>query len=732
MARPTQTTCATDARSLRQTAIYGNRQRACCVAMSVCYFVGSLCPDGAVHAQATSTSAVDSTDLTEIVVTARKRSEDVLKIPETVISLDAKQLEDSHLIKIDDLQNYATNLVIQTRADNTPDVVMRGVGSIGVINGVGFFSNDVQLLEGQTVRPEDIERIEVLKGPQGTLYGGSNIGGAIKYITKLPTDDFEADVAIEGGNYNTWHEFAVVSGPIVPGVLLARLSVFDTWTDGYIYDTTLDKSVGAGAEYGGRLTLLYRGENTTATLYVDGSQNSMGSGASLYYKPAYFGDYSLDLEDGTRPSYSRHLTSSTLNITHDFADDLTLTSISSATYAAEYGIVDLDKGPLPLLTLLGGGRRTVWSEELRLANSDSGPLHWITGLYTQGNNPTSYGNINIFIGDAYTGAEFANPALYFHSPTYQHQQYREFAAFSNATYDLGSWSFEAGIRADYNNSELTDNVYNLQASQHGTQALPKLSVSYHVSDGTMLYTTLSKGFEPGDVEEEFDVNGNAYLQRYKPETDWALEAGVKSRLSDRVTLDGAIFFSKYNDRLFQSYQLEDDQFIGVTENVGDSRIYGAEGDVAVRLGMGFSVKAGFGLTKSDWVGNIPYYDTDTNTVINLKDKTPPNTPLQGSIAANWERPLTDRWKAGAFFSAAFTGAQYFNLQNYNRQPEYQTLNLGVHVENGAWTYSTNVSNLTNSLHYNAYLTPAENGAPFGVAGVSPPRLWTARVAYKFR
>jgi outer membrane receptor protein involved in Fe transport len=269
-------------------------------------------------------------------------------------------------------------------------------------------------------------------------------------------------------------------------------------------------------------------------------------------------------------------------------------------------------------------------------------------------------------------------------------------------------------------------------SQHGFQALPKLSVSYHISDGTMLYTTLSKGFAPGDVQEQFDVNGNAYLNSYRPETAWSLEGGVKSRLNDRVTLNGAVFYSRYNDRLFQTFLVEANQFVGVTANVGNSRIYGVEGEIATRLGMGFSLKAGFGLIKSVWVGNIPYYDVDTQTVINLKEKTPPNTPAQGSITVNWEHPVADRWKVGAFFNAAFTGAQFGGLTDHNKEPAYEQLNLGLRLEGDAWTFSTNVSNLTNGLHHTAYASPTENQAPWGVAGISPPRLWTARVAYKFR
>src|SRR6266404_6660642 len=163
-------------------------------------------------------AANEETGLTEIVVTARKRVETMQSIPESIAAFGAQEISDAHITKIDDLGNLVSNLNITTRADNTPDVVLRGIGSFGVVSGVGFYANDVQLFDGQSVRADDIERIEVLKGPQGTLYGGSNIGGAIKYITKLPTDDFHAGASVELGNYSTQTYSAFVSGPLVSGL----------------------------------------------------------------------------------------------------------------------------------------------------------------------------------------------------------------------------------------------------------------------------------------------------------------------------------------------------------------------------------------------------------------------------------------------------------------------------------------------------------------------------------
>jgi iron complex outermembrane receptor protein len=245
---------------------------------------GTALAQTAPSAQATASHSEDA--LEEIIVTARKRSEVIQNIPESIQAFGEQELVDAHFTKLDDLGGLVSNLNITTRADNNPDVVMRGVGSFGVVQGVGFYANDVQLFDGQTVRPEDLERIEVLKGPQGTLYGGNNIGGAIKYITKLPTDTFEGQAAVEAGNYDTQTYSAVVSGPLVSGTLDGRISAFYTRSNGFIYNTVLNENANEGGERGARVTLLYKADTTTATLYLNGDWNRSGAGANLYYRPA--------------------------------------------------------------------------------------------------------------------------------------------------------------------------------------------------------------------------------------------------------------------------------------------------------------------------------------------------------------------------------------------------------------------------------------------------------------
>jgi iron complex outermembrane recepter protein len=695
----------------------------------------STLPASTARAQAAPASQVstssDEGGLAEIVVTARKRVENMQSIPESIEAFGAQEISDAHITKIDDLGNLVSNLNITTRADNTPDVVLRGIGSFGVVSGVGFYANDVQLFDGQTVRTEDIERIEVLKGPQGTLYGGSNIGGAIKYITKLPTDDFEAGAGFEFGNYGTQTYSGFVSGQLVPGLIDARASFFDSHTDGYIYDTTLNRTVDGGTERGGRLTFLYKTDETTATLYLNYDWNQSGQGASLYYRPDSPTDYSLDVADGTEPYYLRGLYSATLKLEQQLDDHLSLTSISSYFHSYSDVTVDIDKGPLPFLTGYQTFKYDVGSEELRLANSGDTALKWLVGVFAQANDPSVFTVTRSFNGDPSNPAALADPTQYSDQNTDAVQRHREYAMFGNASYTLANWTFETGLRADYNNSSLTDPLYDIAGQQHGTEILPKFSASYHFDKDVMGYATISRGFQPGDLVEQFDSAGNPYVGKYKPETTWNYELGLKSTFLDRIRFNAAVFYINYQDRLFQTVALEASQFIQVTQNIGASHNYGGEFDVSARLTQDLLFSTSFGVTKAVW-GNVPYFDLDLNEPTNLDGRTAPYTPAyQGSVSLDWSHHLTESLTLGARADVSFVGQQNWDPTDHFQQPAYQLVNLGIRLEGAKWSVAGHVSNVFNKLYNTEFISAAEVQAPFNVAGIGRPRLWTVALNYRW-
>ena len=554
-------------------------------------------------------------------------------------------------------------------------------------------------------------------------------GGAIKYVTKLPTDQFEAGAGLEFGAYRTQTYDLFVSGALIPGLLDARASFFDSHTGGYIDDTVFNRNVDGGTERGGRLTLLYEGQDTTATLYLNYDWNHSGAGANLYYRPESPTDYSLNVADGTDPQYLRGLYSATLKIDQRLGANLDLTSITSYFHSYADVTVDVDKGPLPFLSAFQNFSTNVGSQEIRLANSDGGAFKWLVGLFAQANDPSVFTVTRSFNGDPSDDAALADPAQYGDQDTHVKQRHREYALFSNASYDWTRWTFEAGLRADYNTSTLEDPLYGISNKQHGVEILPKVSVSYHLTKDIMGYGTVSRGFQPGDLVEQFDTTGAPYVGSYKAETTWNYELGFKSTLLDRVRFNAAVFYIDYQQRLFQTVALEAAQFVQITSNIGPSHNYGGEFDVSTRITPDLYLNGSFGVTKAVW-GNTPYYDLDLNAATNLSGRTAPYAPAyQGSITLDWAHHLNSTLLVGARLDASFVGQQYWDPTDHFQQPAHQTVNAGLRVGGDHWSVEGHVANVFNKLYNTEYISAAELQAPFNVAGISRPRLWTVALKY---
>jgi iron complex outermembrane recepter protein len=683
---------------------------------------------GKAGAAAAKDAAEQRRSLEVVLVTARKVAEPLQSVPESIQALSAREIADAHVTRIDDLGNLVSNLNITTRADQTPDVVLRGIGSFGVTQGVGFYVDGVQLFDGATVRMQDMQRIEVLKGPQGTLYGGSNIGGAIKYVTQLPTDTLQAQATAEYGNYDTRTFSGVLSGPLGSPSLKGRISVYDSATDGYIWNSVLNQDAGSGRDVGGRMTFEYTGDATTAILYLSADNDDTGA-ANLYYRPQSPTDYSYDVTDGTKPSYRRDLYSATLHLDRQLGDGVQLTSITSYFNSREGVLTDVDKGPLPILAGNQHFQRDVWSEEVHLSGADDRPLTWIAGLYAQGNDPELFTTTHAFVGGKPSPPNLANPANFADQSTDARQRHREYAAFADGTYHLDKWALELGVRTDFNRSSMTDPLYGLSASQSGTQVAPKVSLSYNFTKAAMAYATVSRGFEPGDLEEGFDAAGAPVISQYRPETSMNYEAGFKSTLLGRLKLDLAAFYDTYDNRLFQIYKLESQQFVQVTTNIGSSHNYGAELDASAYVTEHLFVDASFGVTKAIW-DQVDVFDPDLGAYTNLAGRTAPYTPAyQGSLWADWSHRLAGDLTFGANLGVTFVGSHYWDVTDHFEQPAYRLVNLGLRLEGPHWRLSAHASNLLNTRYLTAFASAAEIQSPFNVGGIGSPRLWTVAATY---
>ena len=776
----------------RAACRFSGRESLIALALCAAAGFGATASLAAEDATPSSSSASGETDdaITEIIVTARKTTESVQSIPETITVIDANTISRAHLTTLDDLNSQVTNLNITQRADNTPDVMLRGVGSFGIVQGVGFYVNDIQQFEGQTVRPNDIERIEVLKGPQGTVFGGSNVGGAIKYVTKRPSDTLTGEATLEYGQFHDRIVDAAVSGPIVPEKLLARLSVFHEQSGGYLPAPTLGKTLPNSNETGGRLTLEYPGDQTKILFYL-WADHVLSDNMNLLYTPPDDHTYQNIYRGGVDvpPSYRRDLYAPTLAITHDFGD-LVFTSNSSYFHSAVRTLGNLDKGgyiglpsPIPgtdgtiYIDYKQNFDKSVVSQEFRLASGGASSFKWLVGALAQELKTDALQLQNAGLAPI-LGSQVGVIELVNLSTVQSRNINRDYALFGNASYVLNKWTFEGGLRIAHFINTMRDIPYVNTFAQtppfiasacspcfgrvSETDVLPKASIDYHFTKDVMGYFTIARGDEAANLTDNtfVDALGNNLNEVLPFKTEFALsyEAGVKSTLLDRhLTLNLAGFYIDYKDRLFEVGQVVNGGIFTFTNNVGASKNYGFELEAVVRPTSELSLTAGVGVTKAIF-GTAIFKDGYGN-LVNANGNQAAYTPeYQATLAVDWRRHLTDDLVLDPSVSARFVGRSYWDSAgcsgNVNvaagvlppnrpylacpydgfryQQRAYQIVNAGVSLDIGKhWSTGAHVLNVFDTRYNTWFVAASESGAPYNITEINRPRQWFVDVSARF-
>jgi|GEM_PF-6910874 len=715
--------------------------------------------------------------LEDVVVTARKRSESLHDIPASVQAISETVIRDAHMTQLDDIGSIVSNVNIFEAHDNSPAVTMRGVGTFEVVQGVGFYMNDVQLFEGQTVRPSDIARIEVLKGPQGTLYGGANIGGAIKYVTKDPTPTWANEATVELGQYKTRNVEAIVSGPISESLGI-RASLYDDNQGGYITDTTYNKVVGESHDRGGRIVLLAEPDRATNVRLSFNYDNLDSQNENLQYLdyshtifsatyPPYTADsYTYNIQDYFNPSFKRKLYSTTVQADHQFDNGMTVTSITSQFWSYNRGVTDLTKREVPIDLLFQNIDNRVVSEELRLSSSPHSNLEWLLGAFVMQHKTITENGDWLFNPN---GPPFTDgvASYYGFDSDLQQKTQKQFALFGDATWYVGDLSYELGLRVESYSSRLEalnqpapvpacaatstcaapwitpePPAINMPAqSLSRTAASPRLSVQYKVSAQTNVYATYARGFTPGDLYELPVTNGQATpsIGPVRPEVANSIELGMKSRFANGATLNVAVYDMKYKDRQYQSMTASAGGFFDTNTNIGDSRNSGIELEFQLPIDKEWKLSGGLGTTRAVW-GNVMYPDpqatalsgSTTTVYTNIQGMKAPFTPsYSGNLAIDWNHILENGWKVGARVDGSAVGESFWDPNDYARQKPYHLMNVGAHIDAGSMSWFAHITNLTgtrfNTMAWDAY----DVGVPRSFARINRPRTATLSATYRF-
>jgi iron complex outermembrane receptor protein len=717
-------------------------------------------------ALAQQAAAADSGMLDEVTVTARRREESLQDVPIAVSAFSAEQLDQIGAPDITALQQTTPNMTLQVARGSNSTLIafIRGVGQQdplwGFEPGVGLYVDDVYLArpQGAVLDIYDIQRIEVLRGPQGTLYGRNTIGGAIKYVTAKMGDAARLDARVNLGSFN--QRDVIVSGSTpVSDTLSVGGSAAIYRRDGY------GKNLFTGKEHynkdvdGFRLSAEWTPvENVFVRVagdYTDDKSNAKhghrevaGSGLSTgeAVLPNVF-----DTRAGVGDANDVKNKGVSLLAQWDISDQLTLKSISAYREGETRTLIDFDTGPAAALDVPGFYEDFQTSQELQLLwNGER--VQAVGGVYyldarAAGAFDTILGIANLTIG---TSGEVKTKSV---------------AGFADVSFTLSDqWSVSVGGRYTKDDKDGTvyrQNFTGIRSPLFGNNAAiagllrtryansrsfseftPRVSATWQPSDAATLYASFGRGFKSGG----FDMRGDAFafpgtVNGYNPELVDTYEVGVKGSMADgRVRLQAAVFRSDYTDQQITSQfalPTVPPTIVSFVDNAAASTIQGVELEGLVKFTDAVSMNFDIGYVDAKF-DEFVTYNAATGTRTNVANQRGfQNTPdLTGSVSLTFSHSL------GAGGELSFVPSVSYRAASQMFEAPLPLLDQGSYTLVDAsinWTAAS--GKLKVGLHgrnladeeyrVGAYSFP---GATFGNVQngfYGPPRTLTLSAAYRF-
>jgi len=716
-----------------------------------------------VNAQAQSPEVAEQRVLEEVVVTARKREESVQDIPMLITATSAQQLADRGVQTTADALTTVPNLNMISNVSSSANISIRGVNSntsnIGTESGIGMQVDGVPLGRPSYFNTAlmDIERIEVLRGPQGTLYGKNTTGGLINVITARPQQEFSAAGDLTFGNYDLRQFRGYVTGGFDDGgKVSARLAVTSVKRDGWAEDRNPANDDFQGVDFeGARLHLLFKPSDQLSLLLttfyskddaVENFQDIQGGAA-----------YPIDGMDGWDRSiytsennfFAREIAGASLNVDYQLSSGLTFTSVTGLLENDSESWNDQD---YTIIELLATGRRDnqdQFSQEFRIASDNEGAFTWLAGVY--------------FLDQTQDGRDRAElksdtPILLglpFPVPGYEEavsteseidaQSYAGFLAGSWAISDR--WELSGGVRLTREEKQLgyeqTVELFELapgvplgiilafgrpvpflQQEIDSTEPSGDISLSYLANESTRVYTRLAHGFKAGGFDATLSSVGDPGELIFEPETIDSIEVGFKSSMANnRVQLNAAAFYFEWDDKQEQFFNGAN----FITSNAASAENMGVEVELVALLTDNLQLTTTIGHQNAEYKDFFdPLIGQD-----NTGNKLPYSPDWSGLLALDYGMAVPGGGRLFFRGEAQYRDSNFTDSVNDPRfvQDSRVELNarLGVSSPSDAISLSVWGKNITGE----DYITGGFSFFGSEIASVNAPVLWGVELRAAF-
>ena len=732
-----------------------------------------LAPAAFVQAQEQQATAAgtQATQLDEVTVTARRRSESIQDVPVAVSAFGEEQIKDLQASTVEGLQGAVPNMnIAQGRGSaNSVNVFIRGIGQPDALQtfdpGVGMYVDDVYYsrINGALFSLFDIQQLEVLRGPQGTLYGKNSTGGAIKLTTKNPFDNEGGAVEVTAGDYGRLEGRFYVSGQLSDTVA-GSIAGAKITNDGYVKDADTGKRYNDDDTEALRLKLALKPtDNFSAVLSLDTTkqdaaltlgrpmanlvQTSLAPGGAIVLKPGETGEWNrrarTSFDDG-QGQYLKH-SGASLAMDWDINEQWTLKSISSYRKLKTESYIDIDASEYELGDVLVALDQNQKSQEFQLHYDNGSNLHATFGAYYMKENVPSYQEA--YADDLFS---FLGAKVPFLRTIDDDLTTTSTAAFAHVNWEfVPSWTVAAGVRwtkdkKDYERSTSTfwgapfaglNGTVAFDAKASWTAVTPSISLQKAFSDNLMGYVSANRGFKSGGFNGRANTVYDTEHAKFDPEYVWTYELGLKGSSADhRFRGSAAAFYSNYSD--FQARVSQDVGTFPVL-NAAKLNIKGIELEGSALLGESTTLSAQVGWmdAKYDKFEDFRLDPSYPGFDPNVSHAHVPFSPdWTARVALQHVFPLGDNGSLTLGGDVSYRSETWLSVDNRAVLSQDAYTLLGAYgvwdSPQMSWQVRAGVRNLTDKQ----YMTEGQEFASVGniqTAYYGLPRNWYVSVRYNF-
>ncbi len=691
----------------------------------------------------------DAAQLREVIVQgfagvigqARRRAESVQGIPESVVTLTSEDIEDKGITNLATFSDYIPNVNFSTSQNvGNNFITVRGISHIR--NGdspIAFVIDGVTLPDANMINQElfDLAMIEIVKGPQGALYGKNAIAGAINITTQQPTNSFRNKLKLGVASGNEMKAQLSSTGPLVKDKLYYRISGSYKKGDGVIENLTLNKPVDFIEDLTMRAQIKSKlSDNITAT--ITGQFNDVKGGA-VYSATAVNGStYDPDDFDNQQVVGDQFGVSSLKgvygNLKVDFKfDKVKLVSSTSYNKSDRNHVGDLDFGPADILRQIQDSNTKTINQELKLSsiNQGSSKFNWDLGGFYQVSDRLLYTKATADFGF------FAPP----YAPTGTQSDfavsdftntYNTVAVFGFADFKVSDkFTISAGLRYDQDKITQDNRTSKTNFSKTDAQLQPKLSLALKATDNMMMYANYGRGYRNGGFNQGKTIRFDA---DFRAEITDNFEFGIKNNYwNNRLILNMSMYYIDFTDQ--QQYALIIDGggniLIG-NFNFEKSKSYGFEVDLKLRPSKYLDVIASYGVSKSKIVEGTSTYSVAPNASFDVSGMNTPLIPQRSfSVGLESKFNITEKIIFNAGVHLKGTGQIYWHEDNAASSAGYNLLNARMGLTFNAVTFTVWGKNILDQQYITEYF-----GQPFSNGGSDlvwkgNPAMFGVDLSYKF-